>query len=176
MISVDAIGCNYVHTKGWEINRPVLYRHHLMLLDILGTNKFMRDINAMNPNTQGIPDVFPPVRNYTVQDGMNYKFLPYPRQQRFTDRTVDYFLNGVDGEKLKWGNLNSDIYVDPISDNMGVVQRQTMLLLAADEMDKGHVDNARALLDAAQEYLDELVREDEASQEDGEEEMAKLVL
>ena len=137
----------------WEINRPVLYRHHLMLLDILGTNKFMRDINAMNPNTQGIPDVFPPVRNYTVQDGMNYKFLPYPRQQRFTDRTVDYFLNGVDGEKLKWGNLNSDIYVDPISDNMGVVQRQTMLLLAADEMDKGRVDNARALLDAAQEYF-----------------------
>ena len=32
------------------------------------------------------------------------------------------------------------------------------------------------LIDGAQEYLDELVREDEASQEDGEEEMAKLVL
>ena len=134
----------------WEINKQVLYRHELMLLDILGTNKFMRDINIMNPNTQGIPDVYPPVRSYTMQDGMNYKFLPYPRQQRFSDRSADYFINGVDGEKLKWGNLGSDIYVDPISLNMGVVQRQTMIMLAADEMDKGHVDNARALLDEAQ--------------------------
>ena len=135
----------------WEINKQVLYRHELMLLDIIGTNKFMRDINIMNPNTQGIPDVFPPVRNYSVQDGMNYKFLPYPRQQRFTDRTADYFINGVDGEPLKWGNLGADIYVDPISENMGIVQRQTMMILAADEIEKGHVDNARALLDNIQE-------------------------
>ncbi len=133
----------------WEMNKQVLYRHELMLLDIIGTNKFMRDINIMNPNTQRIPDVFPPVRTYTVQDGMNYKFLPYPRQQRFSDRTADYFINGVDGEPLKWGNLCADIYVDPISMNMGIVQRQTMTLLAADEVEKGHVDKARAILDAA---------------------------
>ena len=37
-------------------------------------------------------------------------------------------------------------------------------------------DSRLRLIDGAQEYLDELVREDEASQEDGEEEMAKLVL
>ena len=80
---------------------------------------------------------------------MNYKFLPHPRQQRFSDRTADYFINGVDGEPLKWGNLCADIYVDPISMNMGIVQRQTMTLLAADEVEKGHVDKARAILDAA---------------------------
>ena len=137
----------------WEINRPVLYRHHLMLLDILGTNKFMRDINAMNPNTQGIPDVFPPVRNYCVQDGMNYKFLPYPRQQRYTDRTADYFIHGTNGEPLKWGNLNSDIYVDPISLNMGTVQRQLMLTVASNEYDKGNVENAKALVDQAREMF-----------------------
>ena len=133
----------------WEIKKQVLYRHELMLLDIIGTNKFMRDINIMNPNTQGVPDIFPPVRNYCVQDGMNYKFLPYPRTQRYTDQTADFFINGVDGKPLKWGNLNSDIYVDPISVNMGSVQRQTLITIAADEYEKGNIDKARALLDNA---------------------------
>ena len=77
---------------------------------------------------------------------MNYKVLPYPRTQRFTDQTADYFLHGVDGEPLKWGNLAADIYVDPISDNMGVVQRQTMMLCANYEAERGNLDKARELL------------------------------
>ena len=133
----------------WEINKQVLYRHELMLLDILGTNKFMRDINIMNPNTAGVPKVYPLVNRYTVQDGMNYKFIPYPRMQRYTDGTADYFIKGVDGDSLKWGNLDRDIYVDPISYNMGVVQRQTLVTIAASEANKGNLDNARALLDDA---------------------------
>ena len=133
----------------WEISKQVLYRHELMLLDILGTNKFMRDINIMNPNTAGVPGVFPPVNRYTVQDGMNYKFIPYPRMQRYTDRTADYFINGADGDSLKWGNLDRDIYVDPISFNMGVVQRKTMVTLASSEAAKGNLDKARALIDDA---------------------------
>ena len=120
-----------------------------MLLDILGTNKFMRDINIMNPNTAGVPKVYPLVNRYTVQDGMNYKFIPYPRMQRYTDGTADYFIKGVDGDSLKWGNLDRDIYVDPISYNMGVVQRQTLVTIAANEANKGNLDNARALLDDA---------------------------
>jgi hypothetical protein len=34
---------------------------------------------------------------------------------------------------------------------MGVVQRQTMMLVASDELEKGHIENARALIDEAQE-------------------------
>jgi len=137
----------------WEIKKQVLYRHEMMLLDILATNKFMRDINIMNPNTQGIPEIYPPIRSYSVQDGMNYKFLPYPRQQRYTDRTADYFIDGVDGQPLKWGNLNSDIYVDPISLNMGVVQRQSMVTVAAEEAEKGNIEKARRLLDLSREFF-----------------------
>ena len=135
----------------WEVKKQVLYRHELMLIDLIGTNRFMRDINIMNPNTQGVPDIYPLVRTYNVQDGMNYKFLPYPRQQRFTDRSADYFINGVDGDSLKWGNLNRDIYVDPISLNMATVQRQSMLILANEEAKKGNLDKARKLLDIARE-------------------------
>ncbi len=133
----------------WEIKKQVLYRHEMMLLDIIGTNKYMRDINIMNPNTAGVPDVFPLVNAYSVQDGMNYKFIPYPRQQRYTDRSADYFINGMDGDSLKWGNLDHDIYVDPISINMGVVQRQTMVTIAAHEAERGNLDKARILLDNA---------------------------
>ena len=131
----------------WEIDRQVIYRHHMMLLDILGTNRFERDINVMNPNAQGMPSIFKPINRYSVQDGMNFLLLPYPRQQRFTDNTAEYFLHGVDGEPLKWGNLAADIYVDPISDNMGVVQRQTMTLCANFEAKRGNTELARQLLE-----------------------------
>ena len=137
----------------WEINKQVLYRHEMMLIDILGTNKFMRDINIMNPNTAGIPEIYPLVRNYIVQDGMNYKFLPYPRTERYTPRTADYFIDGVDGEPLKWGNLNSDIYVDPISMNMSVVQRQSMTTVAYYEAEKGNLEKARKLIDLTKEMF-----------------------
>ncbi len=136
----------------WELKKNTLYRHEMMMLDIIGTNKFMRDINIMNPGY--IRDVFPLVDRYSIQDGMNHKLTPFPRTtQRFTDRTADYFINGVDGEPLKWGNLAADIYVDPISLNMGNVQRQTMFLAASEEIAKGNVDKARALLDKTQEFF-----------------------
>ena len=136
----------------WEIGKQALYRHEMMILDILGTNRFMRDINIMNPGY--IRDVFPSIYSYTVQDGMNHKILPYPRRgSRYTGRSADYFLNGVDGEPLKWGNLNSDIYVDPISLNMGTVQRQSLMLLAYDEYSAGNVDKAKGLLDLGQQLF-----------------------
>ena len=136
----------------WEIGKQALYRHELMILDILGTNKFLRDINIMNPGY--IRDVFTPIYSYTVQDGMNHKLIPWPRREgRYTSTTAAYFAEGVDGEPLKWGNLNSDIYVDPISLNMGTVQRQSMVLLASDEYAKGHTDMARKLLDLTQEFF-----------------------
>lgn len=134
----------------WEIGKQVLYRHEMMILDILGTNKFMRDINIMNPSY--IRDVFPLVNAYSVQDGMNFKLLPYPsRGERYTEQTADFFIDGADGEPLKWGNLNSDIYVDPISFNMGTVQRQSMVMVAYDEYVKGNAAKARKLLDLARE-------------------------
>ena len=130
----------------WDIKKSVLYRHEMMMLDIIGTNKFMRDINIMNPGY--IRDVYPLVDRYSVQDGMNHLLTPYPRMgMRYTEHTADYFLNGVDGQPLKWGNLSSDIYVDPISLNMGTVQRQTMTVLAAEELRKGNMERARGLLD-----------------------------
>ena len=138
----------------WEINSQTLYRHELMLLDVLGTNKFMRDINIMNPTAKELRKVFPPASTCMVQDGMNYKLLPYPRQgDRYTPATAEYFLNGVDGKPLEWGNLNADIYVDPISLNMGSVQRQTMLLLANDEANRGNLDTARAILDNMRQHF-----------------------
>ena len=138
----------------WEINSQTLYRHELMLLDFIGTNKFMRDINIMNPNARELRKVFPPSTGLTIQDGMNFKILPYRRSNnRYTENTASYFLNGVDGEPLKWGNLNSDIYVDPISLNMGSVQRQTMLMVASEEASRGNIATARQLLDNAREMF-----------------------
>ncbi len=156
----------------WQVNKGSLFRHELMILDILGTNKFMREINIMNPSY--IQRVFSPVRNYCVQSGMNYKLIPYParegqpvlfdsRDQRnvlqsFTEASYDYFLNGYEGSDgqmhpLQWGNLNADIYVDPVSLNMGTVQRQTFALCATELMQKGDTARARAMVEMCDKFF-----------------------
>ena len=150
----------------WQVTKGNLFRHELMMLDIIGTNKFRRDINIMNPGY--IKEVFPPIRQYCVQDGMNYKVLPYPAKlgqpvlfdkadnqytlQSFTESSYDYFLKGykgADGEMhpLQWGNLDADIYVDPVSDNMGTVQRQSFTIAAKELMQKGDTIRARQMLE-----------------------------
>lgn len=140
----------------FQINKGVLYRHELMMLDLLGTNRFERDITIMSPGY--IKDVFPLASQYSTMEGMVYKFLPYPATERYTERTYDYYLNGVknaDGSRtpLEWGNLNKNIYVDPISLNMGTVQRQTFTLLADEELKRGDTARARQFCDMAEKYF-----------------------
>ena len=158
----------------WQISKGSLFRHELMILDILGTNKFMRDINIMNPSY--IKDVFPPVRQYSVQDGMNYKLVPCKAQaiqpilldkrdnkyvvQNFTEESYDYFINGYKGadgqmHPLEWGNLNADLYVDPVSVNMGTVQRQTFSIAASELISKGDTARARKMLELSDKYFPE---------------------
>ena len=159
-------------TIKWEIKRQVLYRYQLMMLDIIGTNKFERDINIMSPHY--IKAEFPLSEKYSVQDGMNYKLLPAPAEvmnvvltttdegkpvrfvKSFTDESADYFINGYkkdDGsyQPLEWGNLNSDIYVDPVSVNSALVQSR-MFVTLADEMSMlGDNERARKLIDKYEE-------------------------
>ena len=147
----------------WEINSGSLLRYQLMMLDILGTNKFKRDINIMNPSY--IKDVFPLIDYFSIQDGMNCKLLPYPRQEKYTPQTFTYFLEGAenytydaegnmvkDGTRtpLLWGNLNSDIYVDPVSSNSGSVQRQTYVLCAEELLKQGDTVRAAKLMEMAE--------------------------
>ena len=145
-----------------------------MILDILGTNRFERDINIMNPSY--IQRVFTPIRSYCVQDGMNYKLTPFPAKlsqpvlfdnrenkyvlQTFTEESYDYFINGYKGEDgemhpLEWGNLNADIYVDPVSINMGTVQRQTFCVAARELLEKGDTARARKMLELSDEFFPE---------------------
>ncbi|MBP5536635.1 MAG: DUF2723 domain-containing protein [Bacteroidales bacterium] len=140
----------------WEIKKGNLYRHELMMLDIIGTNAFKRDICIMNPGY--IKDVFPLANGFSMEEGMVYKLLPYPAQQRYTDNTADYYINGIvnaDGSRtpLKWGNLNADIYVDPISLNMGTVQRQNFTIVGEELMKQGDTASARTLFDMSEEYF-----------------------
>lgn len=147
----------------WEINLGSLLRYQLMMLDILGTNKFKRDINIMNPSY--IKEVFPLIDYFSIQDGMNCKLLPYPRQEKYTPQTFAYFLEGAenytydaegnmvkDGTRtpLLWGNLNSDIYVDPVSSNSGSVQRQTYVLCAEELLKQGDTVRAAKLMEMAE--------------------------
>ena len=155
----------------WEIKKPALYRHELMLLDIVGTNKFMRDINIGYPKQSGIDKIFPHIMEYSIIDGLNYKLVPY-RSDRIlscescgvkykmspvcpqcgkpsgwrtcTETSADYFLNDV----KRWGSLDKDIYIDPVSREQFVPRLyQTMVLLAREENELGNKDKAQKLLD-----------------------------
>ena len=156
----------------WQIKKGSLFRHELMMLDIIGTNKFKRDINIMNPSY--IQNVFTPIREYCVQDGMNYKLTPYKAKvvqpvlfdvrdnryvlQTFTDESYDFFLEGykdAEGNRhpLEWGNLCADIYIDPVSVNMGTVQRQTFAMAAKELLLKGDTVRARRMLDTSERFF-----------------------
>ena len=141
--------------------RGYLMRQEMMMLDLIGTNRFERNISIMS--TGYIKDVFTVVDNYSIDDGLVSLLVPYPVINRtgmplYTERTADFFLKGVanaDGsyEPLRWGNLNTGIYVDPISLNMGEVQRQTFSLLAMQRVGKGDTASARRLLAMCDEYF-----------------------
>ncbi|MBR0073468.1 MAG: DUF2723 domain-containing protein [Bacteroidales bacterium] len=119
----------------WEIKEQALYRHELMILDIVGTNKFKREICMLNPD-HSIRKVVPFVSQYSEQVGTVFRMLPYSVADKRAvnlDFTYKYFMDGEKSGTMKWGNLNNpDVYVDPVSQNMGVVQRQQWALLAQD--------------------------------------------
>jgi len=161
----------------WEIKRGALGRHELMLLDIVGTNKFMRDINIGYPKQSGIDKIFPDIMEYSIMDGLNYKLVPYrsdriftcencgiryrqnyvcPQCQKtssdwrtYTATSADYFLNEV----KRWGSLDKDIYIDPVSREQFVPRLyQTIALLAREENELGHKDVAMKLLEQYHKY------------------------
>ena len=140
----------------FDVNMPrgYLMRSEMAMLDFLGTNRFERSVNIMNVSY--ISRVFPVVEYYSIDDGMVSMLVPYPvaggGRFSYTDRTVDYFLKGMrrdDGSyvPLQWGNLNSDIYVDPVSKNMGDVQRQSLIMLSFQQLRKGDTLSAQKLME-----------------------------
>ena len=146
----------------FDINLPrrgYLMRNEMAMLDFLGTNRFERSVSIMNPGY--IRDVFPVVDRYSIEDGMLSMLVPYPvddSQGRYSERTADYLLNGIknaDGTytPLQWGNLDKDIYVDPISKNMGDVQRQSYVLLSDQLLREGDTAGARKALDIREKFF-----------------------
>ncbi|MBR3528182.1 MAG: DUF2723 domain-containing protein [Bacteroidales bacterium] len=143
-----------------NVSRGYLMRNEMMMLDFLGTNRFERTVCIMNVSY--IANVFPVVDHYSIDDGMLSMLVPYPVTGgglfHYTERTKDYFLKGVrqeDGsyEPLRWGNLNKDIYVDPVSENMAVVQRQTFTMLAYQQVTKGDTATAKQLMEQSRTFF-----------------------
>ncbi len=124
----------------WEIKEQYLYRHQLMILDLVGTNKFKRDICMLNPDYQ-VRSVLPFVTKYNEQEGTVFRLMPYAVSNERSvnlDFSYNYFMEGEKSGTMKWGNLsNPDVYVDPVSQNMCVVQRQQWALLAQQFLDEG---------------------------------------
>ena len=139
----------------WELKRETLYRHQLMMLDLIGTNKFKRDINIMNPGY--IKDVYPLVNSFSIQEGMVYKLTPYfVGGSKFnSDKSYDYFMNGDGTGELQWGNLNStEIYIDDaVTKNSAIVQRQTYGVLAQQLVEEGKQDKAKDMLALSERFF-----------------------
>ncbi|MBP5547834.1 MAG: DUF2723 domain-containing protein [Bacteroidales bacterium] len=142
-----------------NMRRGYLMRNEMMMLDFLGTNRFERVVNIMNPSY--IAEVFPVIDNYSLDDGMLTMLVPYPVRGGnyiYSARSKDYFLNGIrqeDGsyKALEWGNLNKDIYVDPVSKNMGDVQRQTFVMLSDQLLSAGDTASAIKALELREEFF-----------------------
>lgn len=146
----------------FDVNIPrrgYLMRNEMMMLDFLGTNRFERPVYIMNNSY--ISEVFPVINSYSIDDGMLSSIVPYPVNggtYHYTDRTADYFINGIRNDDgtytpLQWGNLNKDIYVDPVSKNMGDVQRQTFVILSDQMLRNGDTASAVKLLALREQFF-----------------------
>lgn len=124
-------------------------RNELMFLDILASTHFERPIYMINPYY--FRNIFPDIDRYVRQEGILYRLMPYPVNQR-QEIEKSYRLMM---ETFQWGNLNDpSVYLESaVSVPNGKGMRQNYMLLARALNAMGERDKAVAALNKGLEYF-----------------------
>ena len=138
-----------VDTIYWNIRSNQLYKNDLMLLDLVGSNKWQRSFYFAAPSS--VKHCFD-VDSFCHVEGWIYKFMPVKVNPG------DYIagMGGIDAigsynilmNKCKWGNLNDPkVYVDPESLNNAVRPKTNFIRTAQSLIDMGKEKEAVKLMD-----------------------------
>ena len=128
-----------------EYGYEQLIRNDLMFLDILGTNAFERPIYVMNPRY--LQKVFPNIEQYTRQEGLVHRIVPYQAGGAYNTERSYTLMNS----KFEWGGVKDpDVYLeDAVSVNNSRNMRQFHVLLASQLANKGEKAKALEILNKA---------------------------
>jgi hypothetical protein len=139
----------------WTIKKNWLTKNDIMMLDLIATNKWKREICFSAANS--VKDYFD-VNNFCHVEGWVYKFMPVKAEQE------DYIpgMGGVDAlnsydifmHKSAWGNLNDPhVYVDPESRNNAYRPKTNILRVAQSLIYQGQNKKALDLMDLFFKYF-----------------------
>jgi len=133
----------------WRINRSVIYKNGLMLLDLLAHNNWERPVYFAI--TTGDDSYFG-LQEYFQLEGLAYRLVPIrtPNAQGNTGRlnTDKMYENMI--HKFRWGNMeNSKVYLDETNRRMCMNFRNNFSRLAGQLLIEGDTIKAVETLDKA---------------------------
>jgi len=139
----------WVPRVNWKIDRQVLLKNHLIVLDMLANNNWQRPVYFAV--TTG-PDSYINLQDHFQLEGLTYRLVPAFTPNRnpnlngrvATDVMYDNVMN-----KFKWGNMETegDIYLDENILRMTTNLRLQLSSLAEALIEEGRKDEARNVLD-----------------------------
>lgn len=137
----------------WKVQKSMLQKNDLMLLDLLATNNWERPIYFASPSS--VSD-FLDISDYCYLEGGVYRFIPVKSTNEegvLVDESYKIMMNDFLG-----GNLNDPrVYVDKESYYMAAAIRSGYARLANALIQKGEKDKAKKVLDKALEMFPDKV-------------------
>jgi len=157
--TLSAKDTTWVKRVNWQIDRQVLLKNHLMVMDLLANNNWQRPIYFAV--TTG-PDSYINLQDHFQLEGLTYRVVPVFTPPDQTNPNLqgrvgtDIMFNNVT-EKFKWGNMDTegDIYLDENILRMTTNLRLQMSSLAEALIDEGREEDARTILDLSLEKMPE---------------------
>ncbi|MCB9164489.1 MAG: DUF2723 domain-containing protein [Flavobacteriales bacterium] len=155
--TLQAGDSGWVPRVEWKIDRQVLLKNNLLLLDMLANNDWERPVYFAV--TTG-PDSYINLQDHFQLEGLTYRLVPVKTPNRnpnmngrvATDIMYDNVMN-----KFKWGNMDTDgaIYLDENILRMTTNLRLQLSSLAEALITEGRDEEARKVLDLSLEMMPE---------------------
>jgi len=133
----------------FEISRNILMKNDLAVLNIIAANKWKRPIYFTSPGSQGLG-----FDNYLRADGMSFRLVPVPVDQRNNVNTA--FAGKVMMDKFAFGNAaTKGVYFDEENRRHLFSIRQAYAEAATAMAQQGNKEQARALLQKVDKGMNE---------------------
>lgn len=139
----------------WRIDRNVLYKNGILVLDLIASNNWKRPIYFCI--TAGDDSYFG-LQDYFQLEGLTYKLVPIktPNRQGFTGRIDSDILYKNMVEEFYWGNMyKPGVYLDETNRKMIMNFRNNFARLAEQLILEGDTARAIKTLDKAMEKMPE---------------------
>lgn len=140
----------------WKLDREVVYKNDLMILEILANNAWKRPVYfAISVS----PDSYIGLQDYFQLEGMSYRIVPIksPSKDRWQEGRVqtDVMYKNL-MEKYRFGNIDSiPLYMDENIQRMAANLRNNYVRLATSLAEEGKIDSAIKVIDRSIEKIPE---------------------